>query len=177
MNPEIISNILSLGAALVNTQVKDAAGLSDQIASYELFAQGYLGLPAESWFVRPAIRVSYEPAADVERPKAVAITERNFKALIDLGLVCDWYVVPAISLQGGIVRRKIDLTSNSRIGSDSSHSISATEYLWQQGASLGLGLPVLDGAVIIEPHFRVIDLRGDERQKFQWGIDLSYAIR
>ena len=176
MNLDLISNLLSFGVAFVNTTVTDASGLSEQVPSYEVFAQCYLNLSSESLFLRPAVRLSYEPSPDIERSKSVAITEKNFKSAVELGLLYNWHLVPTMSLQGALIRRSLDLSLDSKISRDSKHDISRTEYLWQGGLTVGLGVPVLQGDLVLEPFYRFIRQNSDDRRNHQWGLDVSYAI-
>jgi hypothetical protein len=176
VNPELISNILSLGLAYVSTTYTDASGLTDQVPGYDLFVQGYLNLPHESLFLRPALRMSFEPPAVAERPKAISISEKNYKSALEIGLLFNGPLVPVITVQGALVRRSLELKTNDRIGSDSKHDMNRTEYLWQSGITLGLGLPMMGGDIVVEPFYRFVKIGTDERQDQQWGLDLSYVL-
>ncbi len=176
VNPELFSNLLSLGLAFVNSNVVDASGLSDRLPSYEIFTQSYVRLPAERLFIRPALRFAYEPKADLESAKSAAIKEETLKSHAEVGLLYDGLVVPVVALHGAYLRRKLTLTSSSPLDTGAGNDLTRAEYFWQGGITFGLGLPALNGDLIIEPFYRLVRIVDDKRHRSQWGIDLSYAL-
>jgi len=176
VNPELFSNLLSFGLALVNSNLVDVSGLSDRLPSYEIFAQGYVRLPAERIFMRPALRFAYEPKANLESAKAAAIKEETIKSIAEVGLLYNGFVVPVVALQGAYLRRKLTLTSSPPLDTAIGNDLTRAEYYWQGAMTLGLGLPALKGDLIIEPFYRLVRIVDDKRHRSQWGIDLSYAL-
>ena len=175
-NPEVFSNLLSIGLAFVNSNVVDASGLSDRLPSYEILTQSYIQLPADRLFIRPALRFAYEPKADLESAKAAAIKEETLKSLAEVGLLYNGFVVPVVALHGAYLRRTLTLASSTPLDTTAGNDLSRAEYFWQGGIMLGVGLPALDGDLIIEPFYRIVRIVDDKRHRSQWGIDLSYAL-
>lgn len=171
-----LSPLLSLGLGVANTQQTDTSQLVTRIPSYELFAQSYLSTSVPEVFVRPGIRLSYEPPANIEQPRGINITEKSYRTGLEVGVLYNGYLVPSLVLTGTLVARRLQLESDSSVIFRNPNDLTRTEWLAQGGITVGLGLPVKELSVVIEPFYRFIWLQKDERQRCQWGFDVSYAL-
>lgn len=169
--------LLSLGLGYASAELKDASNLVSEVPSYEIFTQSYIATPRSELFLRPALRLSYEPPAKLEQPQSLYINERTITAALEFGVLWNGFLVPSLTIQGALATRALSLKTSTPITSTASNPISRTEYLWQTAATIGLGLPVEQGSIIIEPFYRFIKIQDDLRQSHQWGIDVSYAIK
>ena len=168
--------LVSLGLGIAEGGLTDASGLVTRIPSYEIFAQGYFSTSSPHVFLRPAVRFSYAPSQSFEQPQAVALAERTFKGLGEVAILYNGLLVPALTVHAGWLRQKITLDTNSFVQKDAHLDLSRTENLWQFGLTLGLGLPMAQGRIVIEPFYRLVRIEEDQRQQPQWGVDLSIAI-
>jgi len=85
-------------------------------------------------------------------------------------------LVPAISMQAGMIKRILTLQTAAPIAPAGGGSLTRNEYLWSFGLTLGLGLPVLNGRIILEPYYRFVRIEKDLRQTSQMGVELSVAV-
>ncbi|MEY3902387.1 MAG: hypothetical protein RL189_1693 [Pseudomonadota bacterium] len=174
--PETFSPLLSLGIGLVNSQLLDSSELATRIPSYEVFAQVYASLPEENFYLRPAVRFSYEPESNVELPTSLSLREQTIKAAAELGLLYNGIIVPAVTLQGAMLSRNLRLYTADPVIASSANSLSRRETLWQAAVTAGVGFPFADGSLVVEPFYRLMQIQDDNRQSTQWGCDVSYAL-
>lgn len=175
----ILDNLLplfSLGLGVANTQQTDPSQLVTRVPSYEMFAQSYFSTSFPDVFLRPGLRLAFEPSTNIEQPRGIHITEKSYRSALELGVLYNGYLVPSLLLSGTLVARRLQLESDSSVIVRNSNDLTRTEWLAQGGVTLGLGLPVIELAVVIEPFYRFIWLQKDERQRSQWGFDVSYAL-
>jgi len=168
-------SILSVGLGISSGDRLDAAHMRASLYDASFFVQTYAPSLVERFYLRPGIRFGYETTAEAEPPQAVHINERTYKSGVECALLYDWLMIPAISLQGNLLRRTLQLQTAAPIvqGLD---AISSSEWLWETSLSFGLGLPIAQGAVVIEPFYRRRWIQRDSRQTSQWGLDVSAAL-
>jgi hypothetical protein len=168
-------NLISLGAAFAASNRNDGGGVTSRIHHYEVFAQSYLKLPANNLFLRSGVRLGYEHIPDEEAPQSIKIREQSFRGGFELGILYEGLMVPSISLQAGVLRRKLTLDTSSQITSKST-DFPMIEWLPMGILNLGLGLPIEGGKLILEPFYRFVWIAKDTRQTSQWGIDASWSL-
>lgn len=176
VNFDHIVPLLSLGMSYAISPLTDSSYLSTNVSGAEIFAQSYLSTFAPSVFLRPSVRLGYEPKANGEAPMSVAITERSARALVELGILYNGLLVPSLSIQTGLLTRFLSLETQQPINKTDTHQLSRTEHLWQNSLSLGVGFPLDDGRFVIEPFYRLVRIQLDQRHRQQWGVDISYAF-
>lgn len=175
MNPEIMLNLLSIGASFAISERQDGSDIKTQIQHYELFAQNYYKTPMENLFIRTGLRFAYEALPQEDSPQWLSISEKTLRSGLELGFVYDVNFIPSLSMHSSLLRRTLELETNGAIVSSSRH-YPLTEWLPSQAINIGLGLPIEGGRALIEPFYRWIWIGGDARQKAQWGVDASFAI-
>ncbi len=175
VNLDPLMNLISLGAAFAASNRNDGGGVTSRIHHYEVFAQSYLKSPADNLFFRPGVRFGYEHIPDEEAPQSIKIREQSFRGGFELGILYEGLMVPSVSLQAGVLRRKLTLDTSSQITSKST-DFPTIEWLPTGTLNLGLGLPIEGGKLILEPFYRFVWIAKDTRQTSQWGIDASWSL-
>jgi hypothetical protein len=134
----------------------------------------YLALPVAGLFGRGTFHFSYvwqQP----EMPQSLRVTERDLSAGLGMGLVYDWYVIPAVTVGAEFARRDIKIETSTPIQSNGSR-ISDTENLIGYFTQLGVGVPLLHGLMVFEPFYRFRFFPKDEREGAAYGIDVSVQL-
>ena len=175
VNLDPLMNLISLGAAFAASNRNDGGGVTSRIHHYEVFAQSYVSLPAENLFLRPGVRFGYEHIPDEQAPQSIKIREQSFRGGLELGILYESFMVPSISLQAGVMRRKLTLDTSSQITSKST-DFPTIEWLPLGTLNLGLGIPIEGGKLVLEPFYRFVWIAKDTRQTSQWGIDASWSL-
>lgn len=173
---DIFMPIFSVGIGYGVSNQLDTSNVEVQVPAIEAFGQGYVPLPLENFFLRPTIRFGYEKPDRKDDSQSLAIKESSLKSLLELGIVHDGLLVPAISMQAGMIKRILTLQTAAPIAPAGGGSLTRNEYLWSFGLTLGLGLPVLNGRIILEPYYRFVRIEKDLRQTSQMGVELSVAV-
>ncbi|MEY4575758.1 MAG: hypothetical protein RL701_461 [Pseudomonadota bacterium] len=140
----------------------------------ELLALGYIPLPLRDVYLRAGMRIGYDGLDQADMPRQVRLTERGLHELVELGILYDWVVVPALSIGGGLAQRFIDLET--RGGVKGTQRLDHTEVLGQIYVALGLGIPIAHGLVVIEPFFRVQHVFDDPRAVLRLGLDVTLRL-
>ncbi|NBW80737.1 hypothetical protein EBR21_03190 [bacterium] len=168
--------VLSVGLGYGGSSQTDSSNIEIQVPSFEFFGQGYVPLPVENLYLRPTARIGYETPDRTDDAQSLSIKESTLKSVLEMGVVHDGLVVPAVSIQAGMMKRSLSLQTSSPILSAGGGSLTRSEYLWNFAATLGVGIPVLNGRIILEPYYRFVRIETDMRQRTQIGVDLSLAI-
>lgn len=138
-------------------------------------AVGVLYIPVmNNVFARPGARMGAS-VAQPEMPLAVRVEESDVWATAEIGVLYDWMVVPSVSLGLGVDYRSIEFVEDKPVSS-SSEKISTTETLPYMTIQAGVGLPVLRGAVLVEPFARYVTMPGDDRVGLGYGIDVTATL-
>jgi hypothetical protein len=140
----------------------------------ELLALGYIALPIHDVYLRPGLRVGYDGLDQADMPRHVRLTERGLHELVELGILYDWVVVPALSIGGGLVQRFIELET--RGGVKGTERLDHTELLGQIYVALGLGIPIAHGLIVIEPFLRLQHVFDDPRALVRFGLDVTLRL-
>ena len=140
----------------------------------EIVVYGYFGGFLGSAWLRPALRVAYL-AEQPEMPQSLRVEERDWTFAGELGAVYDWYVVPSLSVGGGVIRRRIELVTKGAI-SVGREDISRTEVLPFVHGQIGVGIPLWKGFVVVEPFYRYTGVKGDARITSTYGLELTFQV-
>jgi len=167
--------ILSLGITVAGAERLDGGVTTTNLRDYELFAQSYFSLPWDGVFVRPGSRFGFGHQASDGLKSPIRIVETTYKAGADLALLYSGVVVPTVSLQGFILKRSLKLSQPDDVTSNS-NLMNRTEWLYSSAVSLGLGVPILDGRILLEPFYRFVQIEADVRQDHLYGFDLSVSL-
>lgn len=145
----------------------------------ELMAQTYLGLPALSsqLLLRPGVRVWYAGIGQQESAAMFDFRRDAAGATAELGLVFDGPVVPSLTvgIGAGLVRHR------RAVGAEVEGSLSPRivyQGLVKYQAQLGVGLPTLEGRLMLEPFVRLARVGGNSRMEaVQWGLEITWCAR
>jgi hypothetical protein len=139
----------------------------------ELLVFGYLATPLPHFWLRTGLRLAYV-TEQPEMPKGLRIEERDTIGAAEVGIVYDWYVMPTLSVGGGVARRKIELITQAPI--EQKEGISATKNLVFWHSQIGLGLPIGKGFAVVEPFYRYEIYPDDSRISGHYGFEVSFQI-
>lgn len=167
--------IMSLGVAFASSERIDAGLTTSTLVSVELLTQGYLPLPLGNIFLRPGARlgVEFQPSDTPDTP--IRISEKGYKAGAELGVVYNGIVVPTVSLHSMVLMRQLSLKKPEDVPTRS-NLVDNTEWLFSNNVTIGLGIPLQNGRLLVEPFYRFVQVSNDERKTYSVGLDLSYAL-
>lgn len=135
----------------------------------------YFYLPlVNSLFLRPGVRIGYAWIQQ-QMPQAVRIEETDLMVSGEVGLLWDWYIVPALSFGAGVDQRKITLKTEEPV-EDNTSGISTTETMPFWDAQVGVGIPIAKGRVVLEPFARYWNIKGDDRSHWTFGLETTVGI-
>lgn len=172
---DIFAPLLTLGVTFTETQRTDAGPAVSNLSSYEVFTQGYVSLPWDDLFLRPGARIGYERQNSDGSTSPIRLFESTYKAGAECAFVYNGIVVPAITVQGFVLSRTLKLTQPDNVNSSAS-LMSRSEWLFSSALSLGVGIPIQDGRLLLEPFYRFVHIDGDARSRHSFGFDLSLAL-
>jgi len=165
---------MALGFGLAEELRSDYGSSVRGAFSPELLALGYVALPLRDLYLRPGVRLGYDGLGQPDMPREVRVAERSLREQLELGLVYDWVVVPALSMGAGLLQRFIELeTRGSVMGT---HALNHREQLGVIYGALGLGIPIERGLVVIEPFVRLQHVFSDNRALLRVGVDVSLRL-
>ena len=163
------------GASIGWQMRRDFGGANRAAFAPELWAGAYLDGPRERVYWRPALRIGFVGLDQAEMPGALQIEERDATVSAELGAVYDGVVVPSLAIGAGPVLRFIDFQTADPVTAESD-PISNTELLGRVYVQLGVGLPLLGGALVLEPSARIQQVFGDDRVRFRFATDISLSF-
>jgi hypothetical protein len=142
----------------------------------ELVGYGYLPAGAGRFYLRPGARLAYSGLEQSEMPSALQLIERDLFVSGELGLLWDAPAVPSFTLGALLVYRDVRLDTDLPItpGEDR-HS--GSDLLPGAFAQLGVGLPLWRGRFVLEPFARFELIRGDNRSRWRYGLELTVQLR
>ena len=140
----------------------------------EILVYGYLGGFAGPVWFRPGLRLAYA-SEQAEMPQSLRVEERDFSGAAEVGVLYDWYVIPSFALGGGIISRKIELVTEGA-ASSAGDSVGASETLPFIHAQLGVGIPLWQGFVVVEPYYRYASVQKDARITSSYGLELTFRV-
>lgn len=139
----------------------------------ELPLYAYIPIAKPLW-LRSGLRLGYTDDQP-EMPSAVKIRERDFSYAFEAAAVWDWYLMPSLGFGYGVINRRIDLKTSHKLDvEDDKISGSETLSFWQ--SQLGLGIPILEGLIVMEPFLRYWNIKSDNRSNWSFGFDLTVQI-
>jgi hypothetical protein len=140
----------------------------------ELVTYGYFGGFLGPVWLRPGLRIAYL-AEQPEMPQSARVEERDWTFAGELGAVFDWYVLPSLTMGGGVIRRRIELVTKGAV-SGGRDDISRTEVLSFLYGQLGVGIPLWKGFVVVEPFYRYSGVKGDARITSTYGLEFTFQV-
>lgn len=140
----------------------------------ELLGLAYLPLPVRQLYVRGGVRVGYDGLDQADMPRDVRVVEHGVHELLELGLLFDWLVTPAISFGGGLTERAIKLETRGSVHGTS--ALDHSEVLGVLYGSLGLGIPIERGLIVLEPFVRIGHTFSDDRALVRIGLDATLRL-
>jgi hypothetical protein len=140
----------------------------------EPVVHGYFPTPVQHLFLRPSLMASYV-WTQPEMPQALRIEETDFYFGLGAGFVYDWVVLPSLSFGAHWVNRSIKLVTKDPVTVENDQ-ISRSENLTALYAQLGLGVPLFEGFLVIEPFYRFRVFLDDERESGAYGIETTLQI-
>jgi hypothetical protein len=170
-----IIKIMSLGASIGVAERSDVGNLTTRLHQAELVAQGYLKLPREALFLRPGFRLGYEYTPYPDDPQSVRIDENTWNGTLELALLYEGFLIPSLTLQSSLLARRLKLATRGNINMEAS-GLPPIEWMGANAVAFGLGLPIADGRLIVEPFYRIVWIRGDDRRNGQWGLEATWAV-
>jgi hypothetical protein len=142
------------------------------------FIPSFVGLAyvpvAPRVFLRPGVRFGYVGLDQAQFSYGASIEERSLQTTAELGVQYDAWLVPSLTVGGGVDRREVDFIGRGIVAD--SDAIDRTEWLGLLYAQVGLGLPLLDGLIVVEPYARLQHTFSDERSLLQVGTDLTVGF-
>jgi hypothetical protein len=139
----------------------------------EVVGYWYMNSGLDKLWLRHGARVSYSDAQP-QMPKAVRMEEYDWKASIEEGLVWSSIVAPSLTFGIGRDWRTIKVKAKPPVTSVDSRLNSKDDFLWMY-AQAGLGIPLLNGKILIEPALRRQYLAHDARTVWAAGVELTVA--
>ena len=167
--------IIALGTSIAVTERNDVGSLTSRLHQAELVAQGYLKLEREALFLRPGLRIGYEYTPYPDDPQSVWIDESAWNSTFEVGLLYEGFVIPSVTLQGSLLARRLHLETRGKVQAEVS-GLTRTEWLGAQSVAFGLGLPIADGKLVVEPFYRLVWTRDDVRRNSQWGLEATWSV-
>ncbi len=125
-------------------------------------------------YLRPGLRLGYSGLQQAQFSHGAGVEEHSLQGTAELGVQYDAWLVPALSVGGGAQRREIDFMGRGIVVD--SDAIDRTEWLGLLYAQVGLGLPLWDGLLVIEPYARVQHTFSDARSLLQLGADITIGF-
>ncbi|MEO8178925.1 MAG: hypothetical protein ABI895_08840 [Deltaproteobacteria bacterium] len=144
-------------------------------ASFVPSLVGFAYVPAAPrLFLRPGLRLGYEGLSQASASYGAQVRERGVQGTAELGVVFDAWLVPSLTVGAGVDYRSVGFVGRGIVAD--SDALDRTEWLGLAYAQVGLGLPLFQGAFMIEPYARLQHTFSDDRALLQLGFDLTFAL-
>lgn len=121
--------------------------------------------------IRPAARIGYA-WQQPEMPQSLRIEETDWTTFGEVGVSYNWYVIPTVVVGGGYDFRKITLKASEPLSS-TGESVSNSERLGVWYVQGGIGVPIENGFLMLEPVLRYHKIQNDERSHFSFGVETT----
>lgn len=141
----------------------------------ELVGYGYVGTGSERLFLRPGFRIGYVGLRPAEMPESVRYVERDVTMAAEFGALYDGLVIPSASLGAGATLRRLELDIGEPI-EPREEPTSRWELFPVAYAQVGAGVPFARGLFVLEPFARAELTVGDDRARWRYGVDLTFAL-
>jgi hypothetical protein len=164
----------ALGLSLAEELRADYGASTRAAFAPELLGLAYLPLPARQLYLRAGVRVGYDGLGQADMPREVKVVEHGLHELLELGLLFDWVVTPAISFGGGLTERSIKLDTRGSV--HGTGAFDHSELLGVLYGSLGLGIPIERGLIVLEPFVRLGHTFSDDRALVRLGLDATLRL-
>lgn len=149
------------------------AGVAEKIFVEPIF-HAYFSTPIEQLYLRPNVHVSYLWDQS-EMPKAVRVEESDLYSGLGLAFLWDWVVIPSLEVGAQILYRRIQLVTSEPVAVEDDR-ITNQEWLYPIYVQSGVGLSFFQGLFVAEPFIRWRYISGDDRERYAFGVDLSFEV-
>ena len=147
-------------------------------STHTAFIPSLLGLAyvpiAPRLFLRPGLRLGYTGLNQGDASYGARIEERGVQGTAELGISYDAWLVPAFAVGTGLDYRSVNFVGRGIVAD--SDAIDRKEWLGLAFAQAGVGVPLFQGALVVEPYARLQYTLSDDRSLWQMGLDLSFAL-
>ena len=147
-------------------------------STHTAFIPSLLGLAyvpiAPRLFLRPGLRLGYTGLNQGDASYGARIEERGVQGTAELGISYDAWLVPAFAVGTGLDYRSVNFVGRGIVAD--SDAIDRKEWLGLAFAQAGVGVPLFQGALVVEPYARLQYTLSDDRSLWQLGLDLSFAL-
>ncbi len=137
----------------------------------EIVGYYYQELPWNRLWLRHGTRVGYSDDQP-QMPKALRIEESDWKLAVEEGLLWNGYIVPSLTAGIGYDWRTIRVKTKDPVVS-ADHRLNAKDGFWWSYIQAGAGIPIMNGAYMIEPLIRRQHLTHDRRTRWAIGIEMT----
>jgi hypothetical protein len=141
----------------------------------EMVGHLYFATAFSRMYLRPGVRLGFAGLDRAEMPSAVQVRERDLGALGEISLLRDGILIPSVTLGAGLAYRWLHLETRPPL-SPSKRPIAEGQVLPAVYGQVGVGLPILRGLLVAEPHVRYDHVFGDDRIGWRFGADLTVRL-
>jgi hypothetical protein len=146
--------------------------------SGEVFGYYYYPL-FRDFLLRPGLRLGYTGGdASKLAPASLNVNEKDFRGVGELSILWTqpYFVIPALTVGGGMTYRKTTLETQSPVINSSSNGIDGASYLGFFQGQFSTIFPLMRGKIEIAPYVRYTHLFQDTRIGFSGGAEASFAL-
>lgn len=137
----------------------------------EPLVHAYMPTPVERLFVRATLHASYMWDQN-EMPQSLRVEESDTYFGLLAGVLFDWVLIPSFELGGQYIHRAIELKGADPITLNVDN-ISGSETLYAFVIQGGLGIPLFEGLLVLEPFLRQRFIPEDAREGVGYGMEVS----
>lgn len=161
------------GGASLGWQLRSDVGhFTRTVLTPELVVQGYVSTPVEAVFLRFGVRVGYG-TEQAESPSSLRFHEHDIATHFTAAVLWDWWVVPSLTLGMGPLVRMVDVTTQPPV--DPNHRLDHATVLFSSFLQAGVGFPIAEGVVMLEPYARYEWIPADDRISARFGADVTVS--
>lgn len=165
---------LAAGTSLGFSRRADYGEGSSDLFFLEPVVHAYVPTPLERLFVRVSLRASYVWNQN-EMPRALRVEENDVYLGLMAGILFDWILVPSLELGGQYIHRAIELKAAEPLTLNVDN-ISGSETLYAMLIQAGLGIPLFEGVLVLEPFIRQRFIPEDARERVSYGMEVSVQL-
>lgn len=163
----------AVGASFGYLRQKDLGGAIVSRFIPSLIGLAYLKV-APRLYLRPGVRLGIASLQQPDEPPDAHVEETSVRGHVEVGVLYDGWVVPALSVGTGLEARRIEFVGRGL--AQDSRALDRTEWLGSLYAQAGLGVPLFHGFIVIEPYYRIHHTFSDDRSSSEVGFDVTFAL-